>query len=156
MHAVLLPPSLNGLDKYTWLSLFEQTNFVFLSLNSRLKYITITLTVFYLSPFVKDLIYIYCWFTCLPCEPFCSASWRRFHIFSIWVFLIKQHFQKGTLKIIEETIELQKKQNCIKANKLILNSSLAFNYKCGISQESLRFLQNQCHLKLKVVYNRRK
>ena len=31
------------------------------------------------------------------------------------------------LKFIEETIELQKKQNWIKANKLILNSSLAFN-----------------------------
>ena len=31
------------------------------------------------------------------------------------------------LKFIEETTELQKKQNWIKANKLILNSSLAFN-----------------------------
>ena len=31
------------------------------------------------------------------------------------------------LKFIEKTIELQKKQNWIKANKLILNSSLAFN-----------------------------
>ena len=31
------------------------------------------------------------------------------------------------LKFIEETIELQKKQNWIKANKLILNSSLVFN-----------------------------
>ena len=31
------------------------------------------------------------------------------------------------MKFIEETIELQKKQNCIKANKLILKSSLAFN-----------------------------
>ena len=31
------------------------------------------------------------------------------------------------LKFIEETIELQKKQNWIKANKLILNSSFVFN-----------------------------
>ena len=33
------------------------------------------------------------------------------------------------LTFIEETIELQKKQSCIKANKLILKSSLAFNSK---------------------------
>ena len=62
-------------------------------------------------------------------QTICSARWRKFHIFSIWVFLIKQHFQKGTLKFIEETIELQKNQNWIKANKLILNSCLAFNPK---------------------------
>ena len=43
------------------------------------------------------------------------------------MFLTKQHFQKGKLKFIEETIELQKRQNWIKADKLILNSSLAFN-----------------------------
>ena len=47
--------------------------------------------------------------------------------FSIWVFLIKQRFQKGKLKFTGETIELQKKLNWIKANKLILNSSLVFN-----------------------------
>ena len=35
----------------------------------------------------------------------------------------------STLTFIEETIELQKKQSCIRANKLILNSSLAFNSK---------------------------
>ena len=35
------------------------------------------------------------------------------------------------LKFIEETIELQKKQNWITANKLILNSSLAFNPQMG-------------------------
>ena len=43
------------------------------------------------------------------------------------MFLTKQNFQKGALKSIEKTIELQKKQNCIKANKLMLKSSLAFN-----------------------------
>ena len=31
------------------------------------------------------------------------------------------------MKFIEETIEMQKKQNWIKAKKLILNSSLGFN-----------------------------
>ena len=31
------------------------------------------------------------------------------------------------MKSIEEIIELQKKQDCIKANKLTLKSSLAFN-----------------------------
>ena len=31
------------------------------------------------------------------------------------------------MKFIEETIELQKKQHWIKANKLILNSNLTFN-----------------------------
>ena len=31
------------------------------------------------------------------------------------------------MKFIEKTIELKKKQNWIKANKLILNSSLAFD-----------------------------
>ena len=31
------------------------------------------------------------------------------------------------MKFIEKTIELQKKQNWIKARKLILNSRLAFN-----------------------------
>ena len=52
----------------------------------------------------------------------------KFHIFRIWVFLIKQHFQKGKLKLTGETIELQKKLNSIKANKFILmNSSLVFN-----------------------------
>ena len=52
----------------------------------------------------------------------------KFHIFSIWVFLIKQHFQKGKLKLTGETIELQEKLNSIKANKFILmNSSLVFN-----------------------------
>ena len=40
---------------------------------------------------------------------------------------MKQHFQKDKLKFIEKTIELWKNQNCIKANKLILDSSLAFN-----------------------------
>ena len=40
------------------------------------------------------------------------------------MFVTKLHFQKGKLKFIEETIELQ---NWIKADKLILNSSLAFN-----------------------------
>ena len=33
----------------------------------------------------------------------------------------------GALEFVEQTIELQKKQNWIKANKLILNSSLASN-----------------------------
>ena len=40
---------------------------------------------------------------------------------------MKQYFQKGILKFIEETTELENKQNWIKANKLILNLSLAFN-----------------------------
>ena len=40
---------------------------------------------------------------------------------------MKQYFQKRKLKFIEETTELQKKQTWIKANTLILNSSLAFN-----------------------------
>ena len=53
-------------------------------------------------------------------------AWK-FHIFSIWVVLIKQRFQNGKLKFTGETIELQKKLNWIKANKLILNSSLVFN-----------------------------
>ena len=34
----------------------------------------------------------------------CSVRWRKFHIFRIRVFLIKQHFQKGILKFIEENI----------------------------------------------------
>ena len=38
---------------------------------------------------------------------------------------MKQDFH--TLKIIEETNEVQKKRNWIKSNKLILNSSLALN-----------------------------
>ena len=33
----------------------------------------------------------------------------------------------GKLKFIEKTTELRKKQNWIKSNKLLLNSSLAFN-----------------------------
>ena len=33
----------------------------------------------------------------------------------------------GTLKFIEGTIELQKKQNCVKTNKFIFKSNLAFN-----------------------------
>ena len=48
-------------------------------------------------------------------------------MFSIWVFLIKQCFQKGKLKFTGETIEVQKKPNWIKNNKLILNSSVVFN-----------------------------
>ena len=57
------------------------------------------------------------------------------------------------MEIIKKpSIELQKKQNCIKANKLILNSSL----KYGKLQESVGFLQNQSQIKLKVVYNRQK
>ena len=47
-------------------------------------------------------------------------------MFNIWVFLIKQHFQKSKLRYIEETIELKKKQNWIKDNKLIF-SNLAFD-----------------------------
>ena len=43
------------------------------------------------------------------------------------MFLIKQSFQKGKLKFNGEIIELQKKLNWIKANKLMLNSSLVFN-----------------------------
>ena len=43
------------------------------------------------------------------------------------MFLIKQRFQKDKLEFAGETIGLQKKLNWIKANKLILNSSLAFN-----------------------------
>ena len=42
-------------------------------------------------------------------------------------FLLKQHFQKSKLKFIEEAVKLQKKQDWTKVNKLILNSSLAFN-----------------------------
>ena len=33
------------------------------------------------------------------------------------------------MKFVEETIELLKKKNCIKANKFILKSSLDFNPK---------------------------
>ena len=34
----------------------------------------------------------------------CSARWRKFHIFSICVFLIKKLFQISELKLIGETI----------------------------------------------------
>ena len=56
----------------------------------------------------------------------------------------------GILKFIEETIELQKKQNWIKANKLILNSSLVFDPQ----MREIAVLQNHTQVKLKVVYNR--
>ena len=55
---------------------------------------------------------------------------------------MKQHFQKRKLKFIEETTELQKKQTWIKANTLILNSSLAFNPQMRELQDSLGFLRN--------------
>ena len=67
------------------------------------------------------------------------------------MFLIKQHFQKGKLKFTGETTELQKKLNWIKANKLILNSSLGRKL-----QERLGYLRSYSNVKLKVVYNRRK
>ena len=71
---------------------------------------------------------------------------------------MKQHFQKGTLKFIEETIELQKKQNWNKPNKLILNSSLAINPQLReITRKSWNgFLKNLSQVKLKVVYNHQK
>ena len=53
-------------------------------------------------------------------------AWK-FLILSIWEILIKQRFQKGKLKFTGETAELQKKLKWIKADKLILNSSLVFN-----------------------------
>ena len=40
---------------------------------------------------------------------------------------MKQRFQKGQIKFKGETIELKKKLNWIKGNKLILNSTLVFN-----------------------------
>ena len=92
-----------------WFGSFESTNFIFLSLNSCLRYITITVTEFYT---VKN---------------FCFFKARKYHMFSIWVFAIKQRFQKGKLQFTGETVELQKKQNWITANKLILNLSLVFN-----------------------------
>ena len=79
-------------------------------------------------------------------------AWK-FHIFSIWVFLIKQHFQKGKLKFTGETIELRKKQNWIKANKLILNSSLVFNPQMKGIAGNTWILANHSKIKLKVVYN---
>ena len=47
-------------------------------------------------------------------------------IFSYKTFKKKKE-KEGELKFIVETIELQKKQNWFTVNKLILNSSLAFN-----------------------------
>ena len=119
-----------------------------LSLSSHLKYITITLTGLYLGLFLKDLIYIYIYiyiylylyiyiymyiyiyiyilltylFALLT---ICSTRWRKFCISTIWVFLIKQHFQY--IENYKETIELQKKQKSTDAKKLILNSSHDFN-----------------------------
>ena len=63
LYAFLLPLSLNGLDKSTWLNPFESTDFVFLSLNSPLKFITSTLKqgfiqLKYLGLFSKDLVCI--------------------------------------------------------------------------------------------------
>ena len=76
---------------------------------------------------------------------------------------MKQHFQKGTLKFIEETIEPQKKQNLIKDNKLILNSSLAFNTQIReIARKSWILTKSQSGkvkssiLPSKVVYSHRK
>ena len=57
---------------------------------------------------------------------------------------MKQHFQKGMLKFVQETTELQKKQNWIKANKLILNPSLAFNPQMQeIARKSWIFTKSQ-------------
>ena len=47
LYAVLLLPSLTGQHKCIWLGPFESANFIFLSLNSRLRYITITVTGFH-------------------------------------------------------------------------------------------------------------
>ena len=69
---------------------------------------------------------------------------------------MKQHFQKGTLKTIKENIELEKKQNYINANKLILNSSLALIHQCRKSPKIFAFSQSQSQVKLKVVYNHQK
>ena len=57
---------------------------------------------------------------------------------------------------MEETIELQKKQNWIKANKLILNSSLTFNPKMWEIAGKSWILVKHRKVKLKVVYNRQK
>ena len=59
----------------------ELINHPFLSLNSPLKYITITLKGFfqkYLGLFFKDLIYICCWLTCLLCEAFVALGEQNF------------------------------------------------------------------------------
>ena len=71
------------------------------------------------------------------------------------MFPIKQRFQKGKLKFTGETLELQKKQNWIKANKLVLNSSLVFNPQ--IKEIAVKtWMLAKSHLKLNVVYNCRK
>ena len=64
--------------------------------------------------------------------------------------------QKGKLKFTREAIELQKKLNWIKADKLILNSSLVFNPQRNKLQERLGILRSCSNLKLKVVHYRRK
>ena len=56
----------------------------------------------------------------------------------------KTAFFKGYIEFIEETSELQNKQNWIKANKLILNSSLAFNPQMReIARRSWIFTKSQ-------------
>ena len=67
------------------------------------------------------------------------------------------------MKFLEETIELQKKQNYIKANKFILKSSLAFNpYVWEIVIKSWVLTKSQSDKAkisikpLKVIYSRRK
>ena len=50
----------------------------------------------------------------------------------------------GKLKFTGETIELQKKLNWIKANKLILNSSLVFNsQRKGIAGKTWTLAKSQ-------------
>ena len=49
----------------------------------------------------------------------------------------KISFSKCELRFMKETIKLQKKQNWLMANKLLLNASLAFNLQmCGIVRKS--------------------
>ena len=60
------------------------------------------------------------------------------------------------LKFIEETIELQKKQNWIKANNLILNSSLTFNPQMREIARKFWILTKSQSGKAKVVCNRQK
>ena len=82
----------------------------------------------YLGPlsyvYIIYIIYIYIYiYTCYilviyilvsVAKNICSARWRKFRIFSTWVFRIKQHSQKDELTFIEKTIKLQKKWNWIK------------------------------------------